>query len=78
MLLEQVKSLNLCLSQSLSLPVAMALQAASTTCGKPPATALHYRMRAAAFVLCQFVSHSLSLVLLRKCVMISCHLPPPP
>lgn len=61
MLLEQVKSLNLRLSQSFSLPVAMVLQATSATCGMPPATAFHYRMRAAAFALSQFLSLSLLL-----------------
>lgn len=56
MLLEQVKSLNLPLFQSLPLLVAMVLRAAGATCAKPPATTLHYRTRAAAFVLSQFVS----------------------
>lgn len=64
MLLEQVKSLNLRLSQSFSLLVAMVLQATSAMCGKPPATAR-------SLSLSEFLSHSPSPLLLRKCVMIS-------
>lgn len=55
----------------------MVLQA-SATCGKPPATAFHYRMRAAAFALSPFHSPlPLSAALQKVCHDFSLSSPPP-